>query len=408
MIVVNIETAEEIVNLGSTKLQKRLLRQVIQQVDQRRKWISEYLYIVDIISSQIHRKQHSLEQLIHHLDNRETNLDQGLSKMSHQKIELEKHQDRLEKELQMLREQAETCREKKMRREQHYSAVSAVPILSAQSQKRYIRARDRYLGAEQQVSESRQALEKCRQHLVLISKTVSAQCLEQDQLQSQRRGSVDTIVSSTQQMEFLKRGCEFWVGFDTYQAQVVLESAIYLYELIKEEKSGGHGVSKKKQQQQQQHSGGIGGEGEATLDVDQVWQKTFKLACFEYGDREIYGDTRWSTQSLEINFDCDLCQTFLLGWPKVIHASNELACELCYSTLMENHTADVAASSQITIIDPTTTTAYQTKERQQQDKLLPNIPVQSSSKMRKLFTTLFKHHHPSTKIDPSTSSSLLF
>lgn len=348
-MIVNIEKAEEIVSYGFTKkntgIQKRLLQQVIQQVEQRRIAIQEYIVTVDMISRQYQFRQKSLEQLINQLDDRDQSLHQGLVKIGSQQKELERRQVQIKQELQSTRLTAEAYREKKKKREQEYCLVSSLPIISAQSKKRYIKARNKYSDAEQQVSESRQALEKCRDHLKLISKTVSAQYSEQDQVYNQRRGSIDTIVSSTQQLDYLKKGCDFWSGFDSYQAQVVLESAIYLGEMEC------HTTPKKNQ----------------ALDIDQVWQKTFKLACFEYGDGEIYGDTRWNINTLQVTFDCEICQTSQTGWPKVVDQS-DLACELCYSTIPKD--------------------LYLTKP-------MPLIP--SHSKMKRLFSTLFNIH---SKINP--------
>ena len=363
-MTINIEIAEEIVNLFSSKknagIQKKLLNQIIDQVQEKRRQIYEFQLTVDIISRQYHNKKQSLEHLINQLDSRGKSLDQGLVKIESQQKELEKKQLDIEQELSIMRITAEKYREKKTRCEQQYSSVISVPILSAQSKKKYIKARDRYAEAEQQVSELRQAFDKCREHLKLISKTVSAQYSEQDQLCNQRRGSVDTIMSSTQQLDYLIQGREFWFGFDTYQAKVILESAIYLSEM---EPSTNN---KKKANQ--------------ILDMEQVWQKTFKLACFEYGDREIYGDTRWNTDCLEVSFDCEMCQTSQTGWPKVIRGC-ELACELCHSTIPEA-TAPIQQINSITIIDPTI------------GKLdLNSSPHLNSSKMKKVLSTLF-HYHP--------------
>lgn len=364
-MIVNIEKAEEIVNFGFTSkkssiTQKRLLHQVIQQVEHRRKLIQEYLQTVDIISHQYYRKQQSLEQLIHQLDGREQNLDEGLLKINTQQKELERRQVRIEHDLQAMRQLAERCREKKIRCEQYYHGVASVPILSAQSKKRYIKARDKNAEAEQQLSEVRQALEKCRDHLKLVSKTISAQYSEQDLLCNQRQSSVDTIMTSKQQLEYLRQGSEFWSGFDSYQAQVVLESAIYLLD-----PNQPTSLPKKK---------------DNTLDMDQVWIKTFKLACFEYGDRELYGDMRWNAKTLQINFDCDLCQTSQVGWPKVIR-EQELACELCYTTLDNNKRVIMTPS----MIDISSHDSYN------------KLSHQSSSKIHKLFSVLFNCHH---RVDP--------
>jgi hypothetical protein len=368
-MIVNIEKAEEIVNYGGAKkhliTQKRMLHQVIDQVNQRRTMIHNFLTTVNIISQHCNRKKNSLEELIHHLDGRGQVLDQGLQKINHQQKELERRQIHLEQELQFARAVAEKSREKKLRCEQNYHAVVSVPLLSAQSKKRYLKARDSNAEAEQQVSEKREALEKCRAHLKLMSRTVSAQYFEQDQLYTQRRGSVDTIMTSTQQLAYLKQGYEFWLGFDSYQAQVVLESAIYLSDLENQ-------PNKKK-------------IGNSLLDIHQVWTKTFKLACFEYGDREIYGLTRWNPDVLEINFDCDMCQTPQRGWPKVVRG-HELACELCYSTTTKEEQYSIKPKEN----DNNGSKVSVSKEQ----NCLP-----SSCKMKKLMTNFFHHH--SSKVDPN-------
>jgi hypothetical protein len=355
-MIVNIEKAEEIVNCGgitskkSSITQKRLLHQVIQQVEHRRKLIQEYVQTVNIISRQYDRKQQSLEQFIHQLHDREQSLDEGLLKINVQQKELERRQVRIEHDLQTMRQIAEKCREKKLRCEQYYHAVASVPLLSAQSKKRYIKARDKNAEAEQQLSEVRQALDKCKTHLKLVSKTVSAQYSEQDLLSNQRRGSVDTIITSKQQLDYLRQGSEFWSGFDSYQAQVVLESAIYLLD-----------PNQPKQK-------------DSALDMDQVWIKTFKLACFEYGDRELYGDMCWNPKSLQINFNCDLCQTSQVGWPNVIR-DQELACELCYNTTLDHDKCPIMTPSMVDI------PSYQN----------------NYSKMQKLFSALFNYH---PKVNP--------
>lgn len=374
-MTVNIEKAEEIVDLclsANNKknlcAQKKLLHQVIEEVQEKRRRIKEFQLTVNIVSKQYYRKKQSLEEFIHQLNHREQSLDEGLAKIISQKKELERRQMHIEQDLQSMRVTAEKSREKKMRCERQYSSVISVPILSAQSKKKYIKARDEYSEAEQQVSEIRQVLDKCRDHLKLLSKTVSAQYSEQDLVHNQRRGSVDTIQSSTQQLEYLTQGRDFWAGFDVYQAKVVLESAIYLAET-----ECPPAASKKKTTMEKE------------LDINQVWQKTFKLACFEYGDREMYGDTRWSMTSLEINFDCDMCQTSQTGWPKVVNDS-ELACELCYSTIPQQETR----KHSITIIEPSIKSL-------KESKIDLTYPALHHNKMKKVFSTLFNYH---PRVDP--------
>lgn len=316
---ISIERAEEIVNCGSSSskksalMQKQSLYNIIKTVESKREMIRNYMMTVDIITKTHAQKKHSLEQLIHQLADREQDIDQGLLKISHQQKELEKRQSQLQCELNDIRTTAEKYRDKRHKCEQQYHAVASLPILSLQSKKRYLKARDKTLEAEQQVSEMRSALDKCQEHLRLISKTLSAHQSEQSQLSTQRRGSIDTIRSTSQQLEHLKQGCEFWQGFDTYQAQIVLESATYLYDL----------------------DSPIRNKNTNDFDIHQVWIKTFLLACFEYGDREIYGDTHYNPATIKIDFCCSLCQISQLGWPRVVHQS-DLACEFCYNTTVCN------------------------------------------------------------------------
>lgn len=351
---INIEQAEEIVNNCTTTnkknaiIQKQSLLEVIKQVESKRQIIKDYLIVVNIITRLYQQKKSSLEHLIHELVNREQTIDQGLVKISEQQATLENHQLQIKCKLDDIRARAEKYRDKKLKCEQHYHSVASVPILSVQSKKKYLKARDKNLEAEQQLSEIRAALDKCQEHLRLVSKSISAHHSEQDQVSTQRRGSIDTIKSTSQQLEFLQKGCEFWKGFDTYQAQVVLESATYLYELD---------LPLKKKRKEI-----------LDLDIDQVWIKTFLLSCFEYGDREIYGDKQWSPATIKIDFDCVLCQIPQLGWPRLIHNNTALACEFCYN----NKTSSLPSKT--------------------------SIIKQHDSKMKKIVSHFFSSH--STKINP--------
>lgn len=353
-MIVNIELAEEIIQNDNKKQMNKLLKQVIETVEMKRKSIKEYTIVVDRMEAQYEYKKRYLENLILQLNDRDQCLNYGLNKIGSQRKELEQRQVRMEQELKLLRMTAERYLEKKKKSEHYYSAVISIPILSAQSKHKYIKARNKYWQAEQEISEIRQSLEKCKDHLKLISKTISSQYSEQDELSNQRRGSIDTLESSVQQLDYLKQGSEFWSGFDSYQAQVVLESAIYLLNTIETVTIATTTTATTKE-----------------LDLNQLWQKTFKLACFEYGDREKYGDTKWNKNTLQISYQCDLCQTTQTGWPTIINAT-ELACDICSPTIIEPEK----------IIKP-----------------LPTMP--SQSKMKKLFSSLFHHHHHhTTKINP--------
>ncbi|KAI9280429.1 hypothetical protein BY458DRAFT_423102, partial [Sporodiniella umbellata] len=234
-------------------------------------------------------------------------LEQELASLSEHQTDLKKRQGEIEDKLVLVRQEAERHREKKMRCEQRYARVSYVPILATQSKKKYIKARNKDWQAEQQLSEMRGALDVCRENLRTICKKASRSYSEQDTISIQRKASVDKIKSTSEQLNYLKEGSEFWSGFDVYQAQVLSEAAKYL-------------LKNKRYKSSRKH----------TVDVDQVWIKTFKLACIEYGDREIYGDKHWDTNTLKVNFDCFSCKMSLVGWPKVSD-QEELLCEQCFT-----------------------------------------------------------------------------
>ncbi|KAI8384100.1 hypothetical protein BD560DRAFT_384974 [Blakeslea trispora] len=310
--MIDIVTAEQVLDLFDKKKttpRRKMLEKMIHQVHQRRDWIKNYLLIVEILSLQFDKKNRSLEKLICHLNDREERLDQGLAKVNTQQKELERRQARMEHELQSMRVLAERCRDKKLRSESQYHRVASVPLLSSKSKKRYLEAQDRNARAEQQLSETREALEKCKSQLRVISNTRSRQSIEQDQLALHRRRSIDAIQMTQQQLTFLQEGSIFWTEFDDYQAQVVLESAEYLAALGERIEPSSH----------------------ESLDVNQVWLKTFRFACFEYGDRESEGLSIWGNDQLEILFECEQCRLACTGWPRIVN-EHELVCNLCFES----------------------------------------------------------------------------
>ncbi|KAI8377171.1 hypothetical protein EDC96DRAFT_494745 [Choanephora cucurbitarum] len=213
----------------------------------------------------------------------------------------------MQQELRSMRLLVEQLRDKKRQSESHYHRVASVPLLSSQSRKRYLKAHSRNAKAEQQLSEAREALEKCKDQLRAISNARSRQSMEQDLLASQRRGSLDAIQITQQQLAFLREGSAFWTEFDDDQARVVLESAEYLIALDEKTEASEH----------------------EKLDIDQLWLKTFRFACFEYGDRESEGLRVWGgPDQTEILFECAQCQLVCNGWPKIAN-DNELICSLC-------------------------------------------------------------------------------
>ncbi|KAG1473509.1 hypothetical protein G6F56_000911 [Rhizopus delemar] len=292
-IKIDIECAEQIVD-GKKVKQKQCLRQIIDQVQKRRQSIQTYLNTVAIIEKQFERKHEYLQRCIDQLIDREQSLQQELIFLNEQQVDLKKRKGEIEQSLVFVRQEAERHREKKLKCEQRYARVSYVPILATQSKKKYLKARNKDWQTEQQLSDMRGALDLCTENIRTASKKASRSYLEQGTISTQRRASVEKIKSASEQLNYLKEGIEFWSGFDIYQAQVVSEAANYLL------KNNRYKASRK-----------------LTVDVDQVWIKTFKLACLEYGDCEAYGDKHWDINTLKVDFDCFLCKMSLMGWPRV-------------------------------------------------------------------------------------------
>jgi hypothetical protein len=315
-MIINIEQAEAIIQFGFHKkrnpTQTKLIRQLMEAVKIKREEIQRFIVIVDLLTKQHQSYSASMEDLISRLDHREADLDDKLSKVELKKNQLEKQQLKMLTTLKEKQELAVAQRNIKCKYEKRYYRFQRVPILSRSCQKKYIIARDKNLYAEQQVSELHHSLKQCKEQIKTILKSAADQYTEQGQLSYQRRGSIETLNGRKQTINHLLQGCDYWVGFDTHQAQVVHESAAYLLELC-EKKSNTNNHEK-------------GGE----LDVDQVWTKTFCLACLEYGECEVYGNGKWGSNVLEIEYNCGGCQQSCTGWPILQH--NQLVCAGCKTT----------------------------------------------------------------------------
>ncbi|KAI8996869.1 hypothetical protein BDB01DRAFT_713397 [Pilobolus umbonatus] len=238
------------------------------------------------------------------MNNVDSDLQQKLSRINKQKEELVQRQTQLENDLNQVRLVAEKRRDKKAKYEHQYNKISSVPILSIQSKKKYVQARDKNYATEQEVSEKRQILDQCRNHIRVLSKMIMAQQTEQTQLNEKREHSMNIIRSIVEQSLYLKEGRIYWTDFDEHQ-QVVLTYALQLMNMVKQYPTN-------------------------TFDINNEWMQTFKLACLEYGDTVECGDKRWDTAIMKIDFECEQCQIPQSAWPFL--CNNQLCCELCYMT----------------------------------------------------------------------------
>ncbi|KAG1170086.1 hypothetical protein G6F70_007928 [Rhizopus microsporus] len=301
---INLDLAEIIIQTSDKAKQRIWLHKLVEQVQLRQRCIHIYLRTVLMIEAQYQQKMKDIESYIDRLNQQKERIDHEITHLNDHQQALVQRQTEVEHALALIRREAQRYREKKTRCEHYYSRLCAVPILSKQYKTKYIKARDRNAQTEQHLSEMRHALDLCQNQLKVITKRITEQYMEQDQLYKQKSSSLDSLKRIEKVLHFLKQGSEFWSNFETYQAQVVLEAANYLL------KNTRYKVSKK-----------------LTVDVDQIWIKTFKLACLEYGERQVYGDNRWNMDTLNISYDCSACQTSHIGWPKISQC--QLLCSHC-------------------------------------------------------------------------------
>ncbi|KAI8885032.1 hypothetical protein K501DRAFT_180911 [Backusella circina FSU 941] len=218
---------------------------------------------------------------------------------------LVRHQRATEIQLRETQRYAAQQRQRKVSCEQQYYRAYGIPLISKQTEKRYIKARDQNGAAEQQLAELREELERCRQERRNMVASSAQQFNEKGQVSFQRRGSVDTMKSKKMYLAYLQKGCAFWSDFDTYQAQVMLESAAYLLSPTAAVKKG-------------------------PLDVDEVWKRAFNRTCNEYNKLQEEGNQQWG--GAEVQYECDACHQTRLGWPRV--EQEMLVCDQCSPALV--------------------------------------------------------------------------
>ncbi|KAI8373077.1 uncharacterized protein BYT42DRAFT_476025, partial [Radiomyces spectabilis] len=181
-----------------------------------------------------------------------------------------------------LRDYAQARRTKKTKREQQYNHFYFIPVLSTQYKQKYIRARDKNAMAEQRLSDIRSEQERCRELLRETAKELTKQQQDREQAQQQWQTLEQEITKASKLVQFLKEGQTFWSQFDGHQSNLVLESGRYLIRALQEHK--------------------------VAEDADfRHWIATFKMACMEYGEGEQYGDRKWDTGQMEVEYDCSRC-----------------------------------------------------------------------------------------------------
>jgi hypothetical protein len=278
------------------------LHECIETVRAKQLEMYQFGVTVDLIAKQYQRHTTTLKQAISLLDDKEINLNAQVAQMVTCQERLEHHQRATQTQLRETQRCAAQQRQRKLSCEQQYYRVYGIPLISKQTEKKYIKARDQNLEIEQQLAELRHELERCRQEMKTMMTSSAQQFNEKGQVSFQRRGSVDTLNNKKTYLAYLQKGCAFWSCFDTYQAQVMLESAEYLLS---------YQPSKK-----------------GPLDVDEVWKRTFNMTCDEYNQLQEEGK-QWD--NTEVQYECDACHQTHLGWPHV-QQEDMLVCDQCTSS----------------------------------------------------------------------------
>jgi hypothetical protein len=314
----DIDKAEYIISLSSKKnsafkSMMYLLRELEEQFKSRQKQNRIFYQVVSVVTERYKKQIYANQQLtqrikldlqdiehdIHQLGNRSTTLKQ----------ELQDHED----ELNEIREYAEQRRNKKSKRERQYHQLYHVPIVANQFKKKYVRARDKNLDAEEKVSEVRAIVDNCQRAIADVARSIGDCHKTREQLSLQKQDLEKQIKNTEDLVCNLQEGHKFWSSFDQYQANTASRATITFIETI------------------QKHANAINSK---LMDPNNDFVKIFRLALYEYGQAEKYAQGRWG--QIQVEFDCAKCHQLHQGWPKPDKVrTQDLLCEACYQ---ENRT----------------------------------------------------------------------
>ncbi|KAI8991453.1 hypothetical protein BDF20DRAFT_844741 [Mycotypha africana] len=313
-------------NNNPSKYVIHLLHEIQNQCGIRRKKNREFFQIAHIVQEKSSKQLHATEQLIRRLEDDKTCLKADIIQLNSRKTSLLSELAKFEDELNQIRIYAEQRRNKKSKRERQYHQFYNVPLISDQYKKKYLRARDKNLDAEERVSELRTTVDSCQMAVNEVAKAISDVQKNQEQITAKQDDLHSENIHTRQLLQDLQEADRFWRDFDEYQISSVEEHTAQLIEIA-------------------QRSSLIMSGSNLSNFLSQ-----YKSILFNYENEEAYGDKHW--QNLRIDYECTKCRQMLHDWPRLDKVDKtHFLCNACYqqhrqSMIWERKMKDMKGKSQ--------------------------------------------------------------
>ncbi|KAI8083409.1 uncharacterized protein B0P05DRAFT_489165 [Gilbertella persicaria] len=320
---IHLEKAELIISFanrknGAFKAMMHYLREIEDQIQARQKKNRLFYQVVYAVEDTYQHKIYSARQLLHRIATELRHIDYDIDKLAMDRETLKQELEQHEIELNNVRQYAEQRRNKKSKRERQYHQLYHVPLVASQFKKKYVRARDKNLDAEEKVSEIRSIVDSCQKAIAELSKSITDCQKRRQELTLEQQDTHAEIKQIDDLLFDLDEGRKFWSGFDQHQLVTASKATTQFVEAI------------------QQHAKNYN-TFHRIMDPNQHFVKVFKLALYEYGEAERHAESRWG--QLEVDFECAKCRTSQKGWPKPDKVrSMDLLCNSCYQ---EHHSSMV-------------------------------------------------------------------
>ncbi|KAI7902427.1 uncharacterized protein BX663DRAFT_511018 [Cokeromyces recurvatus] len=392
MTPINLDKAEFIISIPSTKsngafkFMMLLLREIEDQLEARQKKNKIFYQVVHAIEYKYRKKIMDNQQHIQQIQCDLNYIIKDNDAIASRRICVQQELEELEEELNEMREYAEQRRNKKSKRERQYHQLYHVPLIAAQYKKKYVRARDKNLDAEEKLSEIRTCVDASQGALNELARALAENQSKSQELMSQQQ-SLEKETKDTEELVFkLHEACKFWQSFDENQALSVQKATTQFIETI------------------QKYVNAL----QKVMNPNQDFIKFFKLALLEYGEAERYAVQRWG--QLQVEYECAKCHNLYSGWPKPDKVrTSDLLCDSCYqehrtSMIWEKKITGVKDKSQQLLSLPSNSRLSFSSTNSSNDS---GSPSSSSKKpgFKKMFQ-LLKGNKRNSFFSNSSSSSL--
>ncbi|CEP18903.1 hypothetical protein [Parasitella parasitica] len=314
-LAVDFEQAEYIIGIssrpnGAFKTMMQISRQVEAQIEARKKQNKQFYQVVQAVDDRYRKKMYANQQLVQRIHSEITYIIHDMDQLACRRTSLKEELEIHEQKLIEVREYAEQRRNKKSKRESQYHQLYHIPLIAAQYKKKYVRARDKNSDAEERVSEIRAVVDSSQRAISELSRSIGDCQRKKDQLVLNQQDVESQTQETKELMASLHDGCKFWQSFDQHQSITAQKAVTHFIELLQSNSASSSALRR-------------------SMDPNNDIVKLFKLALYEYGEAEKYGNRRWG--GLNVEFDCAKCRTTLMGWPRPDKVRpNELLCSTCY------------------------------------------------------------------------------